>query len=137
MEDVAIEVAPASSAPGPDVESNSTSAATEADDGPDSHVILLDGVSGEIRWDEPLYDPATYVSGQLSDDVAVVGVCDSGPSFVDLDTAEAIEFEISQDAYWLMVGDELAQFDHGSLEVGLDPFDPAVLPTSVPLPRAR
>ena len=33
-----------------------------------------------------------------------------------------------------MVGDELAQFDHGSLEVGLDPFDPAVLPTLVPLP---
>ena len=33
-----------------------------------------------------------------------------------------------------MVGDELAQFDHGSLEVGLDPFDPEVLPTPVPLP---
>ena len=66
VEDVAaIEVTvPASSAPGPDVEPNSTSAATEGDDGPDSHLILLDGVSGEIRWDEPRYDPATYVSGK-------------------------------------------------------------------------
>jgi hypothetical protein len=135
MVDVAIEVAvPATSAPGPDVEPDSTSAATEGGDGPDSHLILLDGVSGEIRWDEPLYDPATYVSGQENDHVAVVGVYDSGPAFVDLDTAESVLMQNSPDSYWLLVGEELAQFENGSLELGLDPFDSAMLPTPVPLP---
>ena len=101
---------------------------------PRSHLILLDGVSGEIRWDEPIYDPATYVSGQVNDHVAVVGVYDSGPSFVDLDTAESVRVQNSPDSYWLLVGEELAQFDNGSLELGLDPFDPAVLAAPVPLP---
>ena len=125
---------PASSAPEPDVEPSVTTVATDDNDGRDAHLILLDGVSGEIRWDEPLYDPAPYVSGQVNDHVAVVGVYDSGPFFVDLDTAEAVELENSQETFWLVVGDELARFDHGSLELGLDPFDPAPLPTTVPLP---
>jgi hypothetical protein len=40
---------PASSAPEPDIEPGD-SAATADDDGRDAHLILLDGVSGEIRW---------------------------------------------------------------------------------------
>ena len=70
----------------------------------------------------------------MDDDVAVVGVYDSGPAFVDLDTAESVLMQNSPDSYWLLVGDELAHFDDGSLEMGLDPFDPAVVPTPVPLP---
>jgi hypothetical protein len=125
---------PASSAPEPDIQPGDSAATPDDDDRRDAHLILLDGVSGEIRWDERGYDPAPYVSGHVNDHVAVVGVYDSGPFFLDLDTAEIVEMENSQETFWLLVGDELARFDGGSLVLGLDPFDPAAKPTTVPLP---
>jgi hypothetical protein len=75
-----------------------------------------------------------YVREQVNDHVAVVGVYDDGPFFLDLDTAEMLEMENSPEAFWLLVGNELALFENGSLVVGLDPFDPTVRPTTVPLP---
>ena len=82
----------------------------------------------------PPYSPAPWVGSKVDDHIAVVGVYDDGPAFVDLDTGETTwaDYEAPD---WVVVGDELGRIDGGSLEVGWDPFDAAAPTTPVRLPK--
>ncbi len=128
--DVVVATIPGTSTP----EAVTVASGVTASAAPCAHLMLLDPDSGEIQWDDPLYSPAPWVGGKVNDHVAVVGVYDDGPAFVDLDSGESTwaDYEAPD---WVVVGDELGRIDGGSLEVGWDPFDPAAPTRTVRLPK--